>query len=216
MALSVSTYTKTGSKASDSIKLDATIFGIKKFSPVLIKQAYLSYLARGRQMSASTITRGDIRGGGRKPWRQKGTGRARHGSIRSPIWRGGGIVFGPSGKENYQIKLSKKSKKVAVTQALSLAQGDDKIKVIQEFAPKSAKTKEAYNLLMKLDAEKNVLIVVDKKTPESTRATSNLKRVKLVSATYLNVYDVLNADTIIIEEAALESLKSWLAGGENE
>src|SRR6185503_12193637 len=117
----VATYTKSGTKATTPAKLDKNIFAVEVDSHELIKQAYVAYLANGRTAAANVKTRGLVSGGGRKPWKQKGTGRARFGSTRNPIWRGGGIVFGPTGNENYTKKITTTSKHRATKQALSMA-----------------------------------------------------------------------------------------------
>jgi large subunit ribosomal protein L4 len=104
--MAVATYTKSGTKATTAVTLDKKIFSVEIKNHELLKQAYLAYLANGRINSAKTKKRGEIRGGGAKPWRQKGTGRARFGSSRNPIWTGGGVAFGPTGQENYSIKLN--------------------------------------------------------------------------------------------------------------
>ena len=119
--MAVATFTKTGTKATTPAKLDKAVFGVDITSHDLLKQAYLAYLANGRLNLAVTKTRGDVRGGGKKPWRQKGTGRARFGSSRNPIWRGGGITFGPTGHENYTHKLPTQTKRLAIRQALSVS-----------------------------------------------------------------------------------------------
>ena len=119
--MSVATFTKAGAKATTAAKLDTNIFGITVENHDLIKQAYVAYLANGRENLAVTKTRGLVRGGGKKPWKQKGTGRARFGSSRVPIWRGGGITFGPTGLENYSHKIHVKAKRQAIRQALSMA-----------------------------------------------------------------------------------------------
>src|SRR6266542_3979615 len=117
-ATSVETYTKSGSKAAAAAKLDAAVFAVMPGNHELLKLAYTAYLANGRDNLALTKTRGLVRGGGKKPWKQKGTGRARFGSSRNPIWRGGGIVFGPTGLENYTKKVPTQSKRLAIRQAL--------------------------------------------------------------------------------------------------
>jgi large subunit ribosomal protein L4 len=210
--MATSTYTKSGAKATTVTKLDKDIFGLKVESHELLKQAYVAYLANARENAAQSKTRGEVSGGGRKPWRQKGTGRARFGSSRNPIWRGGGIAFGPTGEENYSKKLNTQTKRLAIKQALSLANEAGKVKVIEDLKLKDAKTAEAAKLLSKIGAEKRVLMVVDSKTPELTRATNNLAEVKLVQAVYLNVYDVLNADSIVVTNSALQVISQWLGG----
>lgn len=189
--------------------LSKAVFAVDVPNHELLKLAYDSYLANARLASATTKQRGEVRGGGKKPWRQKGTGRARFGSIRNPIWRGGGIVFGPRGNENYKKRISTTAKRVALRQALTLASKADKI-VIAE--PKtSGKTKEITNFLktQKIDVRR-VLLVVDEKTPELIRATQNMQSVTLVRATYLSVYHILNADKIIMSAGALKAVEKWL------
>src|SRR5579884_1738941 len=126
------TYTKTGSKATTPAKLEKSIFSVDIKNHELVKQAYVVYQANARDNLAVVKTRGLVRGGGRKPWRQKGTGRARFGSSRNPIWRGGGIVFGPTGNENYTKSLNTKAKRQAIRQALTMAAGSDKIIIIED------------------------------------------------------------------------------------
>ena len=208
--MSVATYTKTGSKASSNATLPKEVFAVDVKNHELLKQAYEAYAAEARTNNATTLTRGNVRGGGRKPWRQKGTGRARTGSIRNPIWRGGGIMFGPTGNEQYTKKLNKKAKHTALRQALSLAAQDNRIIIIEDFTPKEGKTKAAAELLTKLEAKRSVLLIVDQKNDEVQRATNNLPNVKLITATYTSVFDVLNHDRIIVTKPALEALKSWL------
>lgn len=210
--MAVATYTKSGAKATTPAKLDKTVFGVTPENHELLKQVYTAYLSNGRTNNAVTKTRGLVSGGGRKPWKQKGTGRARFGSTRNPIWRHGGIVFGPTGEENFTKDVNVKAKRLAIRQALSLAADDNKVIVIEDFTVKNGKTSEAVALLAKIDAKGRTLIVVDNKTDELNRATANLKDVKLVSAKYLNVFDVLNADSIVMTNAALTIVSEWLGG----
>lgn len=206
----VPTYTAGGTKATTSAKLDAKIFGIEVENHQLIKQAYDTHLSNGRINLAITKTRGLIRGGGKKPWKQKGTGRARFGSSRNPIWRGGGIVFGPTGEENYIKKLPVSSKRLALRQALSLAAVSGKLIVVEKLVSKDGKTAEVAKLLSKVGATRTTLVAVTEKTPELIRATSNLANVKLIAATYMNVYDIMNADSIILTGDALKAVETWL------
>ncbi|MFZ2560057.1 MAG: 50S ribosomal protein L4 [Candidatus Nanoperiomorbaceae bacterium] len=193
--------------------LDKTVFDVKVENHELLKLAYESVLAANRQIGAKTLTRGLVRGGGKKPWRQKGTGRARFGSSRNPIWRGGGIVFGPTGSENYTKHISKTAKKVALRQALTLANQTKKIIEIDDFAIKSAKTKDAVKALedAKVANFRRILLVAEK-TDANLRAIANLGNVNLVSATYLNVKDILDADKIVFTKTALAQTTSWLKG----
>lgn len=197
------TYTKTGTKATTAARLNKDVFAVVPDNHELLKDAYVTYLANGRENLAIVKTRGLVSGGGRKPWKQKGTGRARFGSSRNPIWRGGGIVFGPTGEENYKKRLNIKAKRLAMRQALSLAAESDKIKVIESIECKDGKAAETAKLLAKIEATGRVLIVVSLKDDLVERATRNLVNVQAVHADYLNVYDTLNADTIVFSEKAL-------------
>ncbi|HVX24164.1 MAG TPA: 50S ribosomal protein L4 [Candidatus Saccharimonadales bacterium] len=208
--MAVNTYTKAGTKATTPAKLDKAVFGVVPTNHQLLKEAYVAYLANGRENNAVVKTRGLVRGGGKKPWRQKGTGRARFGSSRNPIWRGGGIVFGPTGQENYTKQLNVKAKRLAIRQALSLAADAGQITVIEDVVVKQAKTSEVAKLLTKIGATGNTLVVVEAKTPELIQASRNLPGVTLVSARYVNVYDTLNADCIVFSQAALKVTTDWL------
>jgi len=208
--MAVSSFTGSGTKATTTVKLNKDVFALEVTSHELLKQAYETYLANGRENLAVVKTRGLVSGGGRKPWKQKGTGRARFGSSRNPIWRGGGIVFGPTGNENYTMKLSTTAKRVAIRQALSLAVKADKIAVIEKIASKDGKTAELAKLLAKMGTTRGVLIVVPHKTDELIRASHNLQEVKLVSAKYLNVYDILNAHNIVMTADAVLIVEEWL------
>lgn len=190
--------------------LPKEVFAVDVPNHELLKRAYNSYLANTRMGAPGTKTRGLVSGGGKKPWRQKGTGRARFGSTRNPIWRGGGIAFGPTGNENYTIKLSKTSKHVALRQALTIAAEANKVTV--KDIKSTGKTKEIAKFLQDNKLTGRVLIVVDDKTPELVRATNNLENVLLVRSTYLSVYRIINADAIIMTPAAVSAVSEWLAG----
>lgn len=208
----VPTFTASGAKATTPAKLDSTVFGVEVENHQLLRQAYDAYLANGRDNLAVVKTRGLVRGGGRKPWKQKGTGRARFGSSRNPIWRGGGIVFGPTGEENYTKKVPVAAKRLALRQALSLKAEDGKISVIETFECKDGKIAQTVKLLKKIGADKSVLIVVSLKDALVERATNNLPNVKAVQANYVNVYDILNADTILISKKSQAVIEKWLGG----
>lgn len=210
--MAVATYTKSGNKATSTAKLNKDVFGVEVSSHELLKQAYTAYLANGRTNNARVLRRGEVRGGGRKPWRQKGTGRARFGSIRNPIWRGGGITFGPTGQENYHYKLNTTARRQALRQALSLAARADKLNIVESFEFKGGKVKPTLELLDKIGAKRNVLIVVGNKDDLTDRATRNLSVVTVVAAKYLNVFDVLNADKILMSQEALDVVHDWLGG----
>lgn len=201
--------TKATTKAAVATPaLPKEVFAVEVKNHELLKLAYDAYLANSRTSAASTKTRGEVRGGGKKPWKQKGTGRARFGSSRNPIWRGGGIVFGPRGNENYSKKIPTFAKRQAIKQALTLADKAKKVHVID--VKTTGKTVEIVKFLSDNKFDRKTLIVVDEKTPAIIRATSNLQKVLLVSTKYLSVYHILNADHIVLSTASIPTLKSWL------
>lgn len=210
--MAVATFTKSGTKATTPVRLDSKIFGVKVENHDLLKQAYLGYLANERPNLAQAKRRGDVRGGGRKPWRQKGTGQARFGSRRNPIWRGGGVAFGPTGSENYSKNMNTKAKRQALRQALSLASSDDKLIIVETFDAPDGKVKPTITLLRKIGANGSCLIVVSQKDEMVERATSNLPGVKAVFAKYLTVFDILNADHVLLTKKSLEIINAWLGG----
>jgi len=199
---------ETTKKAAAKTTLPKEVFAVEVQNHELLRLAYDSFLANNRLASATTKQRGEVRGGGKKPWKQKGTGRARFGSSRNPIWRGGGIVFGPRGNENYTKRVSTTSKRVALRQALTLAEQAGKI-VVADIKT-TGKTAEVAKYLADNKFDRKVLIVVDEKTPQLIRATANIQNVLLVRSTYLSVYYILNADTIVIAPSAIETIKNWL------
>ena len=194
-------------KEVSKIDLSDAVFGIEPNKAVM-HDLVKNYLANQRQGTQSALTRAEVSGGGKKPWKQKGTGRARFGSSRNPIWRGGGVVFGPRGNENYTKKLSKTAKKVAVRQALTVA--NEAKKIVVKDVKTTGKTKEVATFLADNKFERRILIVVDEKTPELMRATNNIQNVLVVRANYLSVYHILNADTIVITPKALPVITAWL------
>ncbi len=203
-------YTKTGTKSPQAVMLPADVFGLEVKNTMLLAQAYQAYLANARTAGAKALTRGEVRGGGKKPWRQKGTGRARAGSRRSPLWKGGGITFGPTGNQNYKLKLPLKAKRLAIRQALSAKAKEGTIKIIETFEAPQGKVKATVELLKKLDAKGRVLLVVSNKDALVERATRNIADLKAVQSTYLNVFDLVNSDQIVMSKEALEQVKGWL------
>ena len=196
--------------------LKKDIFGLEVENHELVKLAYDAYLANSRSSHAKTLKRGEVRGGGKKPWRQKGTGRARFGSTRNPIWRHGGVAFGRTGNENFTKKVSRSSKLLAVRQALSMKNADKAVVLIADFAIKDGKVKETLKILAdnKIDVNANILLVVPEKNELVLRATNNIANLKAVRPTYLNVFDIMNADKIVIVEKAMPELEAWLIGKE--
>ena len=207
-------YTKSGAKAAAKVSLDKAVFDNAPKKHDLLHQAYVTYLANGRVGSAKTRLRGEVRGGGRKPWRQKGTGRARAGSIRSPLWRGGGVTFGPTGNESHSKKMHVTARRTALKQALSLALDAGSMSVIDDVSVKDGKTKEMVALLDKIGATRKTLIIANEKDQLVRRATNNLPEVSYVAAKHVSVFDVLNADTVVLTKAGLASLEDRLSGGE--
>lgn len=210
MASSAIAYTKTGTKSTTAAKLEKSVFDVMPENHNLLKLAYTAYLSNGRVNLAVTKTRGLVNGGGKKPHKQKGTGRARAGSSRDPQWRGGGIVFGPTGEENYTKKLHVGAKRIALRQALSLAGEEKRLRVIEAFENKNGKVADTRKLLDKIEATGNVLLVLDQKDALTERATGNLTKVTVVHANYLNVYDLMNADVIVVTKKALDLIHEWL------
>ena len=191
--------------------LPTSVFAVEVPNHELLKLAYEAYLANGRGNYAKTLKRGEVSGGGKKPWKQKGTGRARFGSSRNPIWRKGGVAFGPTGNENYSKTIPAQAKRVAIRQALTLAAQAKEIVTVADVKT-TGKTAEIVKFLadQKTKQGDNIVIVVDNKTPELVRATRNIQGVKLVQATYLNVFTILNADTVIMTNAAVKAVEEWL------
>ena len=199
----------TGEKVKEK-NLKAQVWEIEPNDAVLHNAIVLA-MSNSRQSSASTKTRSEVSGGGRKPWRQKGTGNARQGSIRATQWRGGGIVFGPTPNKNYKKKQNKKERRLAILSALSYKKLDKELIVIDELNFKTNKTKEMTNILDKLNIRNNkVLVVVDELTENLCLATRNLPNVKLIIFEEVNVYDTVNADNMLITEKGLTKLEEVL------
>lgn len=198
----------TTSTPAKATALPKSVFEVNVPNHELVKLAYDSFLAKSRKASATTKTRGEVSGGGKKPWKQKGTGRARFGSSRNPIWRHGGVVFGPLGNENYTKKISKTSKRVALRQALTLANKSKKVFVTD--VKLTGKTADMVKFLEDNKFNRKTLLVVNAKTPEILRSTNNIQNVLVVRATYLSVYYILNADAIVFTPEALVTTAEWL------
>jgi len=192
------------------IKLNDNVWGIEPNDPVLHNSLVLA-MSNARISSASTKTRDEVRGGGRKPWRQKGTGNARQGSIRATQWRGGGIVFGPNPNRNYSKKVNKKEKRLALKSALSYKVIDKELVVVDKIEFKTNKTKEMVNLLEKLNlTNKKVLVVLEELNENVCLASRNLANVKILLPNELNSLDIVNADNMLITESALNKLEEVL------
>lgn len=188
--------------------LNEAIFGAKT-RPHLLHQAVVMQLANRRAGSAATKTKGFVSGGGKKPWRQKGTGRARAGSIRSPIWVGGGTTFGPRPRD-YSYRMPRTARREALLSALSLKNRDGKIIVVDKFELDEAKTKVMVQALAELKVD-NALIVIPQSDVKIERSARNLPKVKVLRVEGLNVYDLMRYEHLILTEGALKLLEERLA-----
>jgi large subunit ribosomal protein L4 len=190
-------------------ELNEAIFGVKS-RPHLLHQTVVMQLANRRAGSASTKSKGLVRGGGKKPWRQKGTGRARAGSIRSPLWVGGGTVFGPQPRD-YSYRMPRTARREALLSALSTKKREDKLIVVDKIELDRPKTKQMVEALAALKVE-SALIVIPRADANIERAARNLPRVKVLRVEGLNVYDLLRYEHLILTESALKALEErWVA-----
>lgn len=193
-------------KEMEQIALPEEISGLK-FNADLVHQAYLAYLANHRQVLAHAKDRGEVRGGGKKPWRQKGTGRARHGSSRSPIWIGGGVTFGPTKERNFSQKINKKMKKQAMLMVLASRVEENCLIIVSDLILNQAKTKETAKIIKAILPEnKSALIVLAGVNENMTRSAKNLNHVKIVRADSLNIYDLLSNKYIIMPKEVIGAI----------
>ena len=205
---SLSVLNIKGEKVS-TIKLNEAVWGIEPNDAVLYDAIRLAQNSL-RQGTADTKTRSEVSGGGRKPYRQKGTGRARQGSIRAPHYPGGGIVFGPHPR-SYTFKMNKKERRLALKSALSYKVIESELVVLDKFEVESNKTKDMTNILNNLKLAKKTLIVVDELTENLILATRNLRNIVLLAANEINVLDVVASDNMLITEAAVKKIEEVLA-----
>lgn len=185
------------------------IFNIEPNKAVMF-EAVQVYQANKRQATAKTKVRSEVSGGGKKPWKQKGTGRARAGSSRSPIWVGGGTVFGPDGRQNYSLSMNSKAHNLAVRSALSLKAKEKAIIVIDKFELAEAKTKSMVEVLKAVKAGKKVLIVLDEENENIISAAKNIAGTMIVPTDNVCVYDLLNVDTVVTTKAAIKKIEEAL------
>lgn len=191
------------------ISLKADVWGIEPNKQVMF-DAVQVYQSNLRQATAKTKVRHEVSGGGKKPWRQKGTGRARAGSSRSPIWVGGGTVFGPDGTQNYKLSQNKSAHRLALKSALSVKAKKGLI-VVDKLEIKNIKTKEFRAILTALKADTKVLVVVGELEMNLLASANNINWVKVVSSDNVSVYDLMNVDTVVIEKEAVKELEEALA-----
>ena len=203
-----SVFDKTGKKVSD-IALSDAIFAITPNASAM-HLCVVAYLANQRQGTQSTLTRAEVRGGGKKPWRQKGSGRARQGSIRSPQWTHGGVALGPKPRE-YGKTVTKKVRRLAMKSALSSKVAAEELIVLDSLEMNEIKTKEVVSVLKALETGKKVLVVLPEKNETVYRSARNIKGVKTTLVSTLNVYDILNCDSLVVLKDAVSKIEEVYA-----
>ncbi len=202
----ITLYNQQGEKKGD-VQVSDTIFGAK-FNQDLVHQALVRQQANARVSEIThTKTKGEVRGGGKKPFPQKGTGRARQGSIRNPHWKGGGVSFGPRNNRNYTQMMPKKQRRLALFSALSSKLTDGKIIALDKYEAKEAKTKNFMAMLHKLPIEKDVLILIPEKDDTVQKSSANLPFVKTMLVNYLNIRDLQRFDQILFFEKSLKKME---------
>ncbi|GAO99963.1 50S ribosomal protein L4 [Fructobacillus ficulneus] len=204
----VAVLKQDGSKAAD-LDLNEAVFAIEPNNAV-VTEAVLMQRASLRQGTHAVKNRSAVAGGGRKPWKQKGTGRARQGSIRSPQWRGGGIVFGPTPR-SYSYRINKKAYALALKSALSQKLADNKLVVVDALAFDEAKTKNFKQVLANLAVDSKALVIVDEGNQNALLSARNLENVQVMTTNGINVLDVVNADKLVVVQAAIEEIQGGLA-----
>ena len=192
-----------------TIDLSDSIFAIEPNAAVM-HQVVLSYLAAQRQGTQSALTRSEVSGGGRKPWRQKGTGRARQGSTRAPQWTHGGIVFAPKPRD-YRFSVNKKERRLALKSALSVKASENDIIVVDSITTDEFKTKKMVAMLKAVEAEKKTLIVLPEVDTKGLKSAANIPGVKTAQVNTINVYDILNADKLVIAKDAVSKIEEVYA-----
>ena len=206
--LKVAVYNQEGTKVKDT-ELNESVFGIEPNNQAIFDMVLLQR-ASWRQGTHKVKNRTEVRGGGRKPWRQKGTGRARQGSIRAPQWRGGGVVFGPTPR-SYTFKLNRKVRQLALKSALSQKVIDNEMTVLDTITLNAPKTKDMIKVLENLEANRKTLIVMDEVNENVTLSARNIPGVKVIDSKGLNVYDILDCTKLVITEGAIKAVEEVLA-----
>lgn len=200
--MKIDLYTQSGEKKGTTDVSD-DMFNVV-VNDELIRLSVIRQLANRRQVSAHVKTRADVRGGGKKPWRQKGTGRARFGSTRNPIWRGGGVAFGPRNVRNFKLDMPKKARRMALFSCLSLKAADSKVFALEAYKVKEPKTKDFAALIEKLPAGRSLLIVLEEKDELIEKSANNIPTVKTILVDYLNPHDLLTFDNVMFLESSLK------------
>ncbi len=206
---SVKVYNQEG-KVTGEMELNAKFFGVP-VDNALVHEVAVAQAANARRPIAHTKNRGDVAGGGKKPWKQKGTGHARQGSIRSPQWKGGGVVFGPRNIRNFSLKVNRKVKQKALFMALSDKTSDNRLLVLESFKPAEPKTKLAAQLFKQLPVYRKTLLVIPKSDPALLRMIRNLPQAKLVTVNTLNLIDVLAYPTLVFMKDTLPAFETLYA-----
>ena len=192
-------------KEVGNLELSDALFNAE-YNEAIIHQAVVARLANERQGTKSTLTRSEVRGGGAKPWRQKGTGRARQGSIRSPQWVKGGVVFAPKSRD-FSKKMNAKAKEVALFSALSQKIRDDEVIFVDKIAVEAPKTKEMVAFLKAFSLEKSVLLVMDNNDEAVLRASANIEKVSTIAVNQINTYDVVKNAKLVISKEAVKQIE---------
>lgn len=197
-------------KQVGEIDLNDAIFA-SKIKPEVVHQVYVSQAGNQREPIAHTKTRGDVSGGGKKPWAQKGTGRARHGSIRSPIWVGGGVVFGPTSERNWKTKINKNTRRLALKMCLTDKAQSKALYVVENYSFEKPKTKLIAEFLKNLPSQnKTFLLLNDESNKDLVKMSKNIKKIKIVRAKDVNVKDLLGREALIVSKLGLEQLTEIL------
>ena len=206
--MNVKVFNMAGQEVGTMVLADS-VFGAE-INAAVLHAAVRAYLLNQRQGTQSTLTRTEVSGGGRKPWRQKGTGRARQGSTRSPQWTHGGIALGPKPR-SYRTDMNKKVKRIALFSALSAKVAEGKLIVVDEIACDTYKTKTMVNMLSALGVDNRALVVLEAVNPYTIKSCANIARVETTLATTINVYEIMKADKMVITAAAVKKLEEVYA-----
>ncbi len=207
--MKVAVYNQEGTQLKDT-ELNDAVFGIEPNNQAIFDMVLLQR-ASWRRGTHSVKNRSAVRGGGKKPWRQKGTGRARQGTIRAPQWRGGGVVFGPNTSRNYKLKMNRKVRRLALKSALSQKVIDKELTVLDKLTVEAPKTKTMVKVLENLEATRKTLIVMDSVDENVALSARNIPGVKVIDSKGLNVYDILDSNKLVMTEEAIKAVEEVLA-----
>lgn len=212
--LTTTLYNQSGATVG-TVELNAALFDAALNVP-LLHEAVVAQEANVRVAIANTLGKGEVRGGGKKPWKQKGTGRARHGSIRSPLWKGGGVTFGPTNMRNFFKKMNKKARRAALASALSDAFRNEAVVVVDSLVLPEAKTKQLLTMLSSLpQADKRTLIIVEETNTGVGVAANNTPNIQVIPVHCLNVKEVLKAERLVVSKDALERMSALFVSSKN-